>query len=412
MRVRRRQQREAGFALLVVFLLAAFVAIALYMELPRVVFESQRNREQALIDRGEQYRRAIQLYYRRYARYPPDMKALENTDNRRFLRQRYKDPMTDKDEWRLIHSVGPGIFPDSLVYKAPGQKEQSEGSTTTASTETAPSPWMQRRPSDVTLPSSGTTGTAVEPTLDNPPEPSTMPAGAEPAEQAAEGQQQPVIVPGLVPGQMYPLQPGSAPGQPPVIAPGATAVQPAFPAGFPVPPGPAGVQPGQSGGMSQPPASAGVPGVPGVPAVPGQVPGAANPALDLIRRMLTTPNPRGLQGVPTAPTAQQPTAPMLAGVASNLEAESIKVYNDRSKYNEWEFLYDPRLDRAAMAAAQATQQATQQTAPQSPTQQSPGDGGMTAPTDPGGPAFPGGPSRPGRRGGGMTMPQMPGMPTR
>ena len=36
---------------LVVFLLAAFIAIGLYMEMPRVVFESQRNREQALIDR-------------------------------------------------------------------------------------------------------------------------------------------------------------------------------------------------------------------------------------------------------------------------------------------------------------------------------------------------------------------------
>jgi 2,3-bisphosphoglycerate-independent phosphoglycerate mutase len=70
-----------------------------------------------LIDRGEQYERAIQLYYRAFQRYPPNLDALDNTNNRRFLRHRYKDPMTDKDEWRLIHAAGPGVFPDSLVNK-------------------------------------------------------------------------------------------------------------------------------------------------------------------------------------------------------------------------------------------------------------------------------------------------------
>ena len=411
MSVRHRQEGEAGFAMLVVFLLAAFIAIGLYMELPRVVFESQRNREQTLIDHGEQYRRAIQLYYRRYSRYPPDVKALENTDNRRFLRQRFKDPMTGKDEWRLIHSIGPGVFPDSLVYKAPGQKEKSEESTTTATTETAPSPWLQRRPSDVTMPFGSNPSAPVEPNLDNPPDPSTMPVETASAEQPPEDQQQPVIVPGLVPGQVYPVQPESAPGPQPVIAPGTT-VQPGFPTGFPMPLGQPGAQPGQVAGMGQTQPAPGVPAVPGMPVVPGQVPGAANPALDLIRRMLTTPNPRGLQGVPTAPTAQQqPTTPMLAGVASNLEADSIKVYNDRTKYNEWEFLYDPRLDRAAMAAQQAAQQPP---APQTPGLGGPGDGGGAPPGfgSGGRPGFPGGPGGSGRRGGGMNMPQVPNMPRR
>jgi hypothetical protein len=404
MSVRHRQEGEAGFAMLVVFLLAAFIAIGLYMELPRVVFESQRNREQTLIDHGEQYRRAIQLYYRRYSRYPPDVKALENTDNRRFLRQRFKDPMTGKDEWRLIHSVGPGVFPDSLVYKAPGQKEKSEESTATATTETAPSPWLQRRPSDVTMPFGSNPSAPAEPNLDNPPDPSTMPVETASAEQPPEDQQQPVIVPGLVPGQVYPVQPGSAPGAQPVIAPGTT-VQPGFPPGFPMPLGQSVAQPGQVAGMGQAQPAPSVSAVPGVPVVPGQVPGAANPALDLIRRMLTTPNPRGLQGIPTAPTAQQPTTPMLAGVASNLEADSIKVYNDRTKYNEWEFLYDPRLDRAAMAAQQAAQQPpAQQQTPGGPG----GDGGLTAPMGPGGMS----PRRPGRGGGGMNMPQVPNMPRR
>jgi hypothetical protein len=266
---------------------------------------------------------------------------------------------------------------------------------------------MQRRPSDVSMASGAASGAPEGQTSGEMPDPEAVPPDTAAAAQPIEGQQQPAVIPGLVPGQMYPLAPGSVPGQQPVVAPGTT-VQPGFPAGFPMPLGQTGVQPVQPGGMTPSQSAQAAPTVPGLPGVPGQAPAGANPALDLIRRMLTTPNPRGLQGIPTAPTAQQPATPMLAGVASNLEAEGIKVYNDRSKYNEWEFLYDPRQDRAAMAAAQAAQQAT----PQSPTQQPTGDGGMTSPTGPGIPGFPGGQNPRGRGRGGMNMPQVPTMPRR
>jgi hypothetical protein len=36
----------------------------------------------------------------------------------------------------------------------------------------------------------------------------------------------------------------------------------------------------------------------------------------------------------------------IAGVASKLEADSIKSYNDHSKYNEWEFIYDRTKDKS------------------------------------------------------------------
>jgi hypothetical protein len=35
----------------------------------------------------------------------------------------------------------------------------------------------------------------------------------------------------------------------------------------------------------------------------------------------------------------------IAGVASESTAPSIKVYNERKKYNEWEFVYDQSKDR-------------------------------------------------------------------
>ena len=34
----------------------------------------------------------------------------------------------------------------------------------------------------------------------------------------------------------------------------------------------------------------------------------------------------------------------IAGVASKLDQKSIKTYDERSKYDEWEFIYDPRKD--------------------------------------------------------------------
>src|ERR1700749_4261338 len=117
---------ESGFALLMIYAMAAIVAITLYMELPRVAFEAQRDKEQLLIDRGEQYSRAVMLYVRKFNRYPADFDALQNTQNLRFLRRKYVDPMTGKDDWRIIH-VGPGgVFTDSLVY---GKKKDGKETT-------------------------------------------------------------------------------------------------------------------------------------------------------------------------------------------------------------------------------------------------------------------------------------------
>ena len=53
--------------------------------------------------RGMQYARAIQVYYNKFGRYPTSIDQLVKTDNQRFLRKRYLDPMTGKDDWRIIH---------------------------------------------------------------------------------------------------------------------------------------------------------------------------------------------------------------------------------------------------------------------------------------------------------------------
>ena len=106
MRVKRNKHPESGYAVLAIFAMAATFAVLLYRQLPRMAFEAQRDKEQLLIDRGKQFSRAISLYVRKYNRYPVDIDSLEKSQGLRFLRRKYTDPMTGKDDWRLIH-VGP-----------------------------------------------------------------------------------------------------------------------------------------------------------------------------------------------------------------------------------------------------------------------------------------------------------------
>ena len=107
---------EEGFALLFVLVLAAIVAIMLYNAMPDAYFEAQRQKEQLLIDRGSEYKTAIKRFVTKNGRFPTDLKQLDNFNNVRYLRHHYKDPMTGKDEWRLVHVMGPGfILTDSKV---------------------------------------------------------------------------------------------------------------------------------------------------------------------------------------------------------------------------------------------------------------------------------------------------------
>src|SRR6202042_3319149 len=85
--------------------------------------ETATGKEQLLIERGEQYKRAIQVFVRKMNRYPATIEELESTNNIRFLRKRYLDPMTGKDKWRLIHVNG-GVLTDSIIQKTPSGTNQ------------------------------------------------------------------------------------------------------------------------------------------------------------------------------------------------------------------------------------------------------------------------------------------------
>jgi len=395
MRARRRKSEE-GFALLFVFLMAAMVAIALYTEMPRVLFEAERAKEQLLIDRGNEYRRAIKVYVlKNQGRYPPTIDALLNTNDVHFLRKKFVDPMTGKDEWRLIHIAGNGVFPDSLTQAAP--QTNLNASTTGAASGAGPGSGMGTNPG----PALGTAayGSSFNSTQTDPNAPQSQPwtltrvrpsdmraggamagAGQAPGgdvnpDQAAQ-EQQPA---GIQPGSLPPGTPqqGTAvgggvmiggiyqPGTPQQMGQGQAPGQTPYPTqNIPGMPGPYGqqMQPGMGPGgqpsgpgmiSSMQPGNQGPGGAPGsgLYTPPGVSFGSqgGQSALQIINSQIRGPG--GSSG--------SLFGGLIAGVASTSEDSGIKTLDGRSKFKEWEFIYDVRRDMMGNAATRGFQGQTQ-----------------------------------------------------
>ena len=77
----------------------AVMGVLLSAALPVWSHEMRREKEAELVFRGEQYVRAIQLFQRRYpGAFPPSLDVLVQ---QRFLRRKYKDPITG-DDFQLV----------------------------------------------------------------------------------------------------------------------------------------------------------------------------------------------------------------------------------------------------------------------------------------------------------------------
>jgi type II secretory pathway pseudopilin PulG len=99
---RRCKPSEEGYILLAVIFMLAILVIALAVAAPVVRKDIQRDREIETMHRGKQYVRGIKMYYKKFGAYPPTVDALVNTNQIRFLRKKYIDPTTGKDEWKII----------------------------------------------------------------------------------------------------------------------------------------------------------------------------------------------------------------------------------------------------------------------------------------------------------------------
>ena len=104
----RRRRRQDGYALLTLMLMIALMGIFAVVVLIPIKFQLKRDQETEMIHRGVQYTRAIRSYYKKLGRYPTRLEDLDNTNNLRYLRKHYKDPLTGKD-FRLLHYGEPGV---------------------------------------------------------------------------------------------------------------------------------------------------------------------------------------------------------------------------------------------------------------------------------------------------------------
>ena len=108
------QDNERGYAMAALLVSLAVMMVLMAVAMPVWKTQAQREKEAELIFRGEQIARGINLYMRKMggASYPPSLDVLVQG---RFLRKKYKDPMTEHDaslpmnqrgEWDIINAAG------------------------------------------------------------------------------------------------------------------------------------------------------------------------------------------------------------------------------------------------------------------------------------------------------------------
>ena len=162
MYLRRSKRRQGGYVLLAILFALTVLIIGLAVAAPRAAAAVQRQKEGELIRRGEQYALAIRRFYKKFGRYPSNIDQLENTNNIRFLRRRYLDPLTGKDDWTPIQfgqarpslgffgqkvtSVGgglspsgPGLGPSSIGTGLGGNSSNSSSSISSSNAGTSAS---------------------------------------------------------------------------------------------------------------------------------------------------------------------------------------------------------------------------------------------------------------------------------
>jgi type II secretory pathway pseudopilin PulG len=179
---RRNKPSEDGYMLVAVIFMMAILVLSLAVAVPKVKQSIQRDRDEETMQRGKQYIRAIQLYYKKFHAYPPSVDALVKTNEIRFLRKKFVDPTTGKDEWKpimfgqnktpmamgffgqpLAAAVGGGIGPSGGNLSGAGSTTGGAGlfnsGSSTGSTGTPPTTGTTDQGSQTGAAGSGATGT-------------------------------------------------------------------------------------------------------------------------------------------------------------------------------------------------------------------------------------------------------------
>jgi hypothetical protein len=114
-----RRKSEDGYAVLLAIFLVATMLLFAMAATPNVITEGRRLREQDAIWRGNQYVRAIRIFYQKNGKYPSSLEDLTkaNAAGVHVLRKPYKDPMNTADgSWRLIYVTPTGQLVGSVHF--------------------------------------------------------------------------------------------------------------------------------------------------------------------------------------------------------------------------------------------------------------------------------------------------------
>lgn len=123
-----------GYAMAALLVGMSVMAVLMGALLPAWTHMATREKEAELIFRGQQYARAIGLFQRKFANTAPP--TIDVLVEQRFLRKKYKDPIT-KDDFQPIYAnqsavQGPGTSP---VAQRPGQQANATVSTPAPQTQ-------------------------------------------------------------------------------------------------------------------------------------------------------------------------------------------------------------------------------------------------------------------------------------
>jgi type II secretory pathway pseudopilin PulG len=129
----KSQIHERGYMLITLMLALALITIALLTVLPEIGQQIRRDREEEMRNRGTAYMRAIQHFYKKFGRYPSRLEELENTNNLRFIRKRYKDPINrdpatgQEKDFKLLHQTDISLNNGPVLGQIPGQSLPGQG---------------------------------------------------------------------------------------------------------------------------------------------------------------------------------------------------------------------------------------------------------------------------------------------
>src|SRR3981189_1316692 len=125
----KSQNPQRGYMLITLMLALALITIALLTVLPEIGQQIRRDREEEMRNRGTAYMRAIQHFYKKFGRYPSRLEELENTNNFRFIRKRYKDPINrdpatgHEKDFKLLHQTDISLNNGPVLGPTPGPQQ-------------------------------------------------------------------------------------------------------------------------------------------------------------------------------------------------------------------------------------------------------------------------------------------------